>query len=108
MKRYPVSKVTDNGPLLQIGADSSLNNRIALGNKFNKRSRLQIGHNNETKTRDFMESRIDLSFPDGQDQSNLMRILSSDQLFKDPQQIFRSATVKLERPMECGKDGGKV
>lgn len=48
-------KVTDNGPILRITADSALNNKVSGGNKFNKRVVSQIS-NEASPTRNYMGS----------------------------------------------------
>lgn len=50
--------VTDNSPLLRSSVDSSLNNRIAGGTRFNKR--VQIAREDSPK-QDYMLSKMDLS-----------------------------------------------
>lgn len=57
--------VTDNSPLLRIKADSFLNNRISLGNRFNKRVKIPL---EDSPKQDYMQSRMDLScLPDQTD-----------------------------------------
>jgi len=65
-KKIALAKVIDNGPLLRIAADSALNNRISLGNKFNKKMINRIS-NEASPDLAYMGSRIDLSFPNPQE-----------------------------------------
>ena len=54
-------RVTDNSPLLRIGADSTLNNKIARGDRYNKRMNIL---SRDSPDRSYMRPSIDLSFPD--------------------------------------------
>jgi hypothetical protein len=55
---HNIGKVTDNSPLMQGQFDSSLNNKLTLGNKFNKKVNI------ENASKEYMSTNIDLSFPD--------------------------------------------
>lgn len=55
------NKVTDNSPLMRIDADSTLNNRIIRGDRYNKRMYIE---SRDSPDRSYMASKIDLSFPD--------------------------------------------
>ena len=52
--------ITDNSPLLRISADSTLNNKISLGDKFNKRVKIT---RDDSPKQDYMGSTVDLSQP---------------------------------------------
>jgi hypothetical protein len=54
-------RLTDNSPLMRIGADSSLNSRIAQGDRYNKRMYIK---SRDSPDRGYMKSNIDLTFPD--------------------------------------------
>lgn len=60
-------RVIDNGPLLRFDLDSSFNNRIASGYKFNKRIIIDKEHSPDQH---YMSSHIDLSFPDRESPHN--------------------------------------
>ena len=66
MKGYR-TKLLDNGPLLQYDHDSTFNNRIANGFKFNKRIIIDKEHSPDQR---YMSSKLDLSFPDREDSHN--------------------------------------
>jgi hypothetical protein len=60
LKHLP-NRVTDNSPLMLMGADSTLNNKIARGDRYNKRMNIL---SRDCPDRSYMKSKIDLSFPD--------------------------------------------
>ena len=60
-------RVIDNGPLLRFDLDSSFNNRIASGFKFNKRIIIDKEHSPDQQ---YMSTKIDLTFPDRESPNN--------------------------------------
>lgn len=50
--------MTDNSPLLRFQADSSLNNKIAVGDRFNRRVRIR---REDSPSQEYMQAKIDLS-----------------------------------------------
>ena len=59
-RRHPDEKagiVTDNSPLLREAADSTLNNRIVGGTRFNKRVKIT---REDSPQQDYMQTKMDL------------------------------------------------
>lgn len=58
----------DNTALMQIGFDSVLNDKLVNKNRYNKRMVI-----NDSPSREYMESQIDLSFPELEQNSHVKK-----------------------------------
>ena len=103
-----IGRVTDNSPLMQIGFDSSLNNKLTLGNKFNKKIKI------DNASKEYMSTNIDLSFPDVAVQKRRTLPVDKEIPIGDVQELLAEqlygnhAGIRKHSKMTVNKDVGKI